>query len=413
MRLRHLLLLSCALLAGGCTTVADGVYALAESRNQATPAAKAYGFGPWEALVGGAYVPEAKSYRADHILRIEKTSGDLVLQYADLQGRPSGRFVLRLTDVPGTYDMIEAPYEEYVPRRGRLARIDASGALHLKHRYERFNYLPQEDSDRLVITGNGITQVTNAVIGPLLNRDRRTEEYFYKPASDNTIASAQVALQERREYEARVAARNAEIERQNRSHYEAQWARERQEYMGKLMGDLQSQVQHNQAVDARNAALAEQARRQMQERARPAATPPVHAAPASPRAAAPALAAAPPRAPSPPTVKRTAYPEAIVVCTFPNEKGLFKCANPIHEVSGGKDNSLSEWRTPERMLASFKSTCWEPRKLPSTTHLVWACGYGATGGVDHKDRGGPGIDAKGRKTFYCTEAESSCRRTEP
>jgi hypothetical protein len=63
-------------------------------------------------------------------------------------------------------------------------------------------------------------------------------------------------------------------------------------------------------------------------------------------------------------------------------------------------------------VARGSASCTGKRPLASSTHLVWGCGFAATGGVNALDRSA-GVDIKGRRTYYCTEQQLGCRRTEP
>lgn len=106
--------------------------------------------------------------------------------------------------------------------------------------------------------------------------------------------------------------------------------------------------------------------------------------------------------------------EAIIACTVPTpDGGRFRCATPVNAgISGGLNNSLASYRTPEAMVESLSSSCPSPRKLPSSTHLVWGCGFGATNNSAQMDRSA-GVDVKGRITYYCLPKETGCRRTTP
>jgi len=109
---------------------------------------------------------------------------------------------------------------------------------------------------------------------------------------------------------------------------------------------------------------------------------------------------------------RMETPEAIFVCSIPDGNGNFVCSTPVtNRISGGPRN-LSQWHTPESMLYSMSAACPSPRKLPSTTHLVWGCGFGATNNSNSMDRSA-GVDVDGRYTYYCTDRQTSCRRTMP
>lgn len=107
--------------------------------------------------------------------------------------------------------------------------------------------------------------------------------------------------------------------------------------------------------------------------------------------------------------KLNAYPEAIVACSRPDATGKFICATPVTHMSGGPGDK--DWRTPEALVATLDS-CKSARALPSATHLVWGCGYGATNNSNTMDRSA-GVDVRDRATYYCHPLETSCRRTTP
>ncbi|ONG37034.1 hypothetical protein BKE30_15440 [Alkanindiges hydrocarboniclasticus] len=109
-------------------------------------------------------------------------------------------------------------------------------------------------------------------------------------------------------------------------------------------------------------------------------------------------------------VKRQAFNEAILVCTKPDASRHFQCKTPVDVISGGPADK--DWATPEALVNWASSSCPDARKLPSTTHLVWGCGFAATNNSNSMDRSA-GVDVKGRNIYYCTPKETSCRRTEP
>jgi len=107
--------------------------------------------------------------------------------------------------------------------------------------------------------------------------------------------------------------------------------------------------------------------------------------------------------------KRMFY-EAVTVCTKPSgPKSSFECRSPLN-VQRGHAGDISGHRTPEQLASG--EACPGMRRLVSSTHLVWGCGFAATGANNAQDRSG-GIDIQGRKKYYCTEREYSCRRTDP
>ncbi len=113
-----------------------------------------------------------------------------------------------------------------------------------------------------------------------------------------------------------------------------------------------------------------------------------------------------------PKKKLIQYPEAVMVCTHPvGPKGKFRCANPLSSVNGHLQN-ITGWRTPQEMVVSFSAACPAPRPLHSSTHLVWGCGFAATGLNNARDTG-QGIAISGRRSYFCSQKEASCRRTSP
>lgn len=108
--------------------------------------------------------------------------------------------------------------------------------------------------------------------------------------------------------------------------------------------------------------------------------------------------------------KLQAFNEAILVCSKPNASKQFKCKTPVDIISGGPSDK--DWTTPEAVVNWASSSCPKPRKLSSTTHLVWGCGFAATNNTNSMDRS-MGVEVKGRNTYYCTPKETSCRRTSP
>lgn len=106
-----------------------------------------------------------------------------------------------------------------------------------------------------------------------------------------------------------------------------------------------------------------------------------------------------------------AYPEAIIACSKPSgSKASFECRTPV-TVLRGHSEDMAGHRTPEEMVAGADS-CPDPRRLASTTHLVWGCGIAATGNTNSVDRSA-GVDVKGRNTYYCSDKQTGCRRQEP
>lgn len=106
-----------------------------------------------------------------------------------------------------------------------------------------------------------------------------------------------------------------------------------------------------------------------------------------------------------------ATPEAIMVCSKPSgPNGSFECRSPT-DVTYGSQKDGKGYRTPEERVMS-SDACTSPRRLVSTTHLVWGCGFGATNNGNSLDRSA-GVNVKGRNTYYCHDKETSCRKTTP
>lgn len=108
--------------------------------------------------------------------------------------------------------------------------------------------------------------------------------------------------------------------------------------------------------------------------------------------------------------KLNAYPEAIIACTRPDAAGRFRCGTPVGVISGGPNST--DWSTPEHVAAWATASCPDARRLNSTTHVVWGCGFGATNNSNSIDRS-DGVDVQGRNTYFCYPKQTSCRRTSP
>lgn len=120
-----------------------------------------------------------------------------------------------------------------------------------------------------------------------------------------------------------------------------------------------------------------------------------------------------PRPPVDNRPKLHAVPEAIMVCSKPSgPNGAFECRSPVTFDRGSLKEGRSTHQTPEKLVAYSTAGCPGARRLPSTTHLVWGCGFGATNNSNSMDRSA-GVDVQGRRTYYCSDRQTSCRRTEP
>jgi hypothetical protein len=98
------------------------------------------------------------------------------------------------------------------------------------------------------------------------------------------------------------------------------------------------------------------------------------------------------------------FAEAVFVCTRPDAAGKFRCDAP--------DRTGLRGESPQALLAEVPQSCPSQRRLPSRTHLVWGCGFGATNAPATMDRG-TGIEMRGRGSYQCLEREAACKRTQP
>ena len=99
------------------------------------------------------------------------------------------------------------------------------------------------------------------------------------------------------------------------------------------------------------------------------------------------------------------YAEALFVCTRPDPAGRFRCDAPDRLNIAGVPGAR-----PEELLAASAVSCPSRRRLASLTHVVWGCGFGATGAPSAMDVG-QGVDVRGRGTYQCLEGEAACKRT--
>ena len=98
------------------------------------------------------------------------------------------------------------------------------------------------------------------------------------------------------------------------------------------------------------------------------------------------------------------FAEAVFVCTRPDAAGKFHCDAP--------DRTRLRGESPQALLAGAAQSCPSQRRLPSRTHLVWGCGFGATNAPATMDRGA-GVEMRGRGSYQCLEREAACKRTQP
>lgn len=107
---------------------------------------------------------------------------------------------------------------------------------------------------------------------------------------------------------------------------------------------------------------------------------------------------------------RQSFWEAVMVCTNPTgPNGNFVCSSPLNRQSGHLKD-VSGARTPQEMVDNSREACPDARRLVSSAHLVWGCGFAATNNSNSLDRSA-GIDITGRALFFCYPKEIGCRRT--
>lgn len=280
------------------------------------------------------------------------------------------------------------------------------------------------------------------VVHSVYTKGERTVAFTDHRISDAAFAESRQAWAEGR---ASTLAQQAEIRRKEEEE-DREYQRSQPNIAAVFASTFASEmnnasVQRSQAQAGINAALAQgRQQHQAQQRAAgqgmpaqaPARTPatipasqvasastsvaPSGASPAHATSSGATLAATPPRPErgEPPKAQLAAYPEAITVCTHPTgPNGNFTCSTPLTNRISGHLKDVSGQRTPDEFVTvGYRESCPDPRKLPSTTHLVWGCGFGATGNSNSMDRSA-GVDVRERLTYYCSEKQTSCRRTDP
>jgi hypothetical protein len=408
----------------------------------AGPAEGEYGpaadFGPMEIFAGQRMISED----FNEILELQHLpDGTRAIQWFSLYGQPLGRYVFKMNAETGELQLLDYPYTDSQSRQMRFKFVMWTGGNTLffgtqiegtnRSLYHSFSVYQGKLLASRSDSAQGRTLLGKPKITDFTSGDR-----LLIPATPELLAEAIEVHQRRLEAQARQAEREAEERRRRQVQAERDFAR----FMGGLntfvntFNESMAEARENEArrdaflADLRRQSEEIDRRRRAQQQAsagvQPNAQPLPIEAPRQPSAPAtrPTSAQNPPTTPPPRTPEEpkrtperklalTPTPEAVVVCTHPDESGRFRCASPTHSKFEGGPYSGALWKTPEEYVAQSGS-CGSARKLQSATHLVWGCGYGATNGGNSMDRSA-GVDVKGRNTYYCVAAEWPCRRTSP
>lgn len=387
-------------------------------------------FGPMETFVGKRMISEDLG----EIIELQHQSdGSMAIQWFSLSGQPIGRYVFA-AGAGGELELRDYPYvnSQSIKMTNKSVTWQQGGVL-------MFLTKPEATGQSMLhqfSVANGKLRssrsdiaVGNTLFGkPKLEGFSSSEREFIL-ATPELIAEA-VAANERR---LREQQRQAQLAAEERREREADAERSFASFMGGLntfANAYNDAMAESRANEARQQAFLDDLRVRTEEIDRrrvaqqQAETEAPRSAPAEERARAvsetpkPAASVqqnqdaqsrtAPSRERK---VSLIATPEAIVVCTHPDERGRFKCDTPLDVNLRGGPNPGDLWRTPQDYVAQADS-CANARSLPSSTHLVWGCGYGATNGGNTMDRSA-GVDVKGRNTYYCVAREWPCRRTTP
>jgi len=392
-------------------------------------------FGPMEIFAGQRMISEDGS----HILELQYLpDGGQAIQWFSYYGQPLVRYAFVAGAANGQLEVREYPFPQssgyFLSSRGNWIE---GGTLTFRTELEgtgrSLSHHFSVSEGKLVVARYDVWMGTTLLGKPKV-KDFSSTKHIYVPATPEMIAEAAAAHQRRLEAERLRAEHDAERERLRR----AQEERDAERYMSALntfanafnesMAESRRNEERSQAflddlrermeeIDRRRTAQqqaqAEPPRSVQQPVQVPARAPGQESVPAA-RAPQSQVAAASTQERTEPRRERRLNlietPEAIVVCTHPDEQGRFKCETPVDVIKGGP-NEGETWRTPE-ILVSNQPSCTDARRLHSTTHLVWGCGYGATNGKNTIDRSA-GVDVKGRNTYYCVAREWPCRRTTP
>lgn len=383
-------------------------------------------FGPMEIFAGQRMISED----LNEILELQHLpDGSMAIQWFSLSGQPIGRYVMAVDGAEGKLELRDYPYtnSQSLEMRIKVAVWTEGGVLSFHTQIEGGHSLGHSFS-----VSNGKLRTVRydfdtgrTLLGKPKVKDFSSVERIFIPATQELIAQAVAAHERRLEAQRRQAERELEERRQREAQAERDFAR----FMGGLntfVNTYRESMAEARANEARQQAFLDDLREKTEEidRRRRAAQGQAdaqtqHAPSAASNRPAPvqqsSVAPSSTKARTEPSPERRVplieTPEAIVVCTHPNDKGRFKCATPAYANFEGGPNPGDLWRTPQDFVAQT-DTCSSARRLQSATHLVWGCGYGATNGGSSMDRSA-GVDVKGRNTYYCTAREWPCRRTSP
>jgi hypothetical protein len=361
--------------------------------------------------------------------------GSKAIQWYSYYGQPLARYVFTAGRANGQVEVSEKPFPKSSFQLSSSGIWTEGGVLALRTSVEgtgrsvshHFSY-----KDGKLVVSRYDTATGKTLTGKPTVKDFSSVTHTFSPATPELIAEA-AAAHERRVEEQR---RRAEHEAERRLARQAQEERDYARFMGGLntfvntfndsMAEAREREERSQAflADVRRRAEEIDRRRVAQQQAsvqEPSTQRPIEAPVYAPRETprqqtVPTqpgrVATTTPSRPEPAAERRVEYTptlEAIIVCTHPDEQGRFKCDTPVDvNVHGGPGHPR---RTPEEFVA-VSAACGSVRRLQSTTHLVWGCGYGATNGGNSMDRSA-GVDVKGRNTYYCIGKEWPCRRTSP
>lgn len=392
-------------------------------------------FGPMEIFAGQRMISEDGS----HILELQYLpDGGQAIQWFSYYGQPLVRYAFVAGAANGQLEVREYPFPQssgyFLSSRGNWIE---GGTLTFRTELEgtgrSFSHHFSVSQGKLVVARYDVWTGTTLLGKPKL-KDFSSTQHIYVPATPEMIAEAAAANERRLEAERLRAEHDAERERLRQAREERDAAR----YMSALntfADAFNESMAESRANEARQQAFLDDLRERMEEidrrrtaqqqaQAEPPRTvqPPVQVPARAPsQESVPAAQVQQNRVAATTAQERTEPSrkqqlnlietlEAIIVCTHPDDQGRFKCETPVDVIRGGP-NQGETWRTPE-VLVSNQPSCVNARRLHSTTHLVWGCGYGATNGHNTMDRSA-GVDVKGRNTYYCTAREWPCRRTSP
>jgi hypothetical protein len=417
---------------------AEALPTLAYSRaGEASPQAGSVAsanFGPMEIFAGQRMMSEDRT----HILELQHLpDGSQAIQWFSYYGEPLVRYAFVAGAGDGQLEVREYPFPKssgyFLSSRGFWVQ---GGTLMFRTELQgtgrSFSHHFSVSEGKLVVDRYD-TWMGTTLLGKPKVKDFSSTKHIYVPATPEMIAEAAAAHERRLESERLRAEHNAERERLRQAQEERDAAR----YMsalGAFANAFNESMAESHANEARQQAFLDDLRERMEEidRRRTAQQQAQAEPPRSVQQPVQVPSRAPSQEPAPAartqesrvaatsTQERTEPPrqrlnlietlEAIVVCTHPDEQGRFKCETPVDVIRGGPTHGES-WRTPE-VVVSNQPSCVNARRLHSTTHLVWGCGYGATNGNNTLDRSA-GVDVKGRNTYYCVAREWPCRRTTP